>query len=288
MKKIVLILACILLLSSCKQKPFEIDTSHINEIKDTSEEFDFRIHSNAYMLVDMSNFVIQYKYRNDHKIFPASLTKIVTLDTVLNLANSLDDLSYVTYNQVEALIREDASLAYIQRDYEYTLRDLLYALILPSGADGALALENYFTDKGMDLVEEMNRLCDRLGCTNTHFVNSTGLHDDDHYTSLNDLFLVMMDILKFKDGREIMESLYHTMEDGTKLATSVKVAQSPKTKVLGGKTGYTPEAGQNLIVLYKSKGRSYMLLIANAYGSYINDQYWHFEDAWNIFEHLYY
>ncbi|MBO7677697.1 MAG: D-alanyl-D-alanine carboxypeptidase [Erysipelotrichaceae bacterium] len=288
MKKIILIIACILLLSSCKEQPLVLDTSDINVLKDNSGEFDFRIHSNAYMLIDMSNFVIQYKYRNDHKIFPASLTKVVTLDTVLNLASSLDDYSYVTYEQVEALIREDASLAYIQRDYDYTLRDLLYALILPSGADGALALENYFTDRGMDLVEEMNKLCDRLGCSNTHFVNTTGLHDDDHYTSLNDLFLVVMDVLKFKEGREILESLYHTMDDGIKLATSVRVAQSSATKVLGGKTGYTPEAGQNLIVLYKSKGRSYLLMIANAYGSYANDEYWHFEDAWNIFEHLYY
>ena len=190
MKKIVLIITAILILCSCKQKPFVLDTSHINEFKDASEEFDFRIHSNAYMLVDMSNFVVQYKYRNDHKIFPASLTKIVTLDTVLNLADSLDDLSYVTYDQVEALIREDASLAYIQRDYDYTLRDLLYALILPSGADGALALENYFSDKGMDLVEEMNKLCDRLGCTNTHFANTNGLQADDHYTSVYDLALI--------------------------------------------------------------------------------------------------
>ena len=287
MRKIISLIACIFLLCSCSEDVLVLDTSNINQIKDRSEEFDFRIHSNAYMLVDLSNFIVQYKYRADNKIYPASLTKVVTLDVVLNLAESLDDLSYVTYNQVEALIREDASLAYIQRDYEYTLRDLLYALILPSGADGAVALENYFTDRGMDLVEEMNRQCEKLGCSNSHFVNTTGLHENDHYTSLSDLFLVVMDVLKFEEGRQIMESLYHTLEDGTKLATSVRVAQNSKTKVLGGKTGYTPEAGQNLIVLYKSKGRSYVLLIANAYGSYINDEYWHFEDAFNIFEHLY-
>ena len=287
MKKIIALIICIFMLSSCKEKAFVLDTSEINQIRDMAEEFDFRIHSNAYMLVDMSDFIIQYKYRSDNRIFPASLTKVVTMDAVLNYAGSLDDLSHVTYDQVEALIREDASLAFIQRDYDYTLRDLLYALILPSGADGALALENYFTERGMDLVEQMNLHCEKLGCTNSHFVNTTGLHDDDHYTSLNDLFLVMMDVLKFEEGREIMESLYRTLEDGTKLATSVRVAQNSKTKILGGKTGYTPEAGQNLIVLYKSKGRSYLLLIANAYGSYINDEYWHFEDALNIFEHLY-
>ena len=287
MKKLFSIIACIFILCSCNGNSFKVDTSQINVIRDIAREFDFRIHSNAYMLVDMSNFEIQYKYRNDHRIFPASLTKIVTMDVVLNMAESLDDLSYVTYDQVEDLIKENASLAYIQRDYQYTLRDLLYALILPSGADGALALENYFEDHGMDLVEQMNIQCEKLGCINTHFVNTTGLHDDNHYTSLNDLFLVIMDVMKFEEGRKIMESLYHTLDDGTLLSTSIRVARNDKTRVLGGKTGYTPESGQSLVVLYKCKGRSYILMIANAYGSYANDEYWHFEDAFNIFEQLY-
>lgn len=287
MKKILLILLCLITLCSCESSDFVVDTSDINVLKDISTEFDFKIHSNAYMVVDLSNFKIEYAYRNDHKIFPASLTKVVTLDAVLNLADNLYDTSYVTYDQVEALIKEDASLAYIQRDYEYTLKDLLYALILPSGADGALALENYFNDRGIDLIEEMNKHCEKLGCTNSNFVNTTGLHDNNHYTSLNDLFLVVMDVLKFEDGREIMESLYHTLDDGLLISTGVRATRNNKTTVLGGKTGYTPEAGQNIIVLYKNKGRSYVLLTANAYGSYLNDEYFHFDDALNIFEHLY-
>ena len=287
MKKILLIVMSIILLSSCSEKDFVLDTSHINEMKDVHDEFDFKIHSNAYMVVDLSDFEIQYAYRNDHKIFPASLTKVVTMDTVLNLVDDLDETSYVTYQQVEDLIKEDASLAYIQRDTDYTMRDLLYALMLPSGADGALALENYFTDRGMNLIDEMNRHCEEIGCTNSNFVNSTGLHDNNHYTSLNDLFLVVMDVLKYEEGREIIESLYHTLDDGLELAAGVRATRNRKTSVLGGKTGFTPEAGQNIIVLYRCEGKSYVLLTANAYGDYYNGEYWHFEDALSIFDHLY-
>ena len=287
MKKLLLIVMCMTLLTSCSEKDFVLDTSHINELKDVHGEFDFRIHSNAYMLVDLTDFEILYAYRQDHKVFPASLTKVVTLDTVLNLVDDLNETSYVTYQQVEDLIKEDASLAYIKRDTDYTLRDLLYALMLPSGADGALALENYFTDRGMDLVEEMNRHCLEIGCRNSNFVNSTGLHDNNHYSSLSDLFLVVMDVLKFAEGREIIESLYYTLDDGLELASSIRATRNRKTDVLGGKTGFTLEAGQNIIVLYRCKGKSYVLLTANAYGDYFGGEYWHFEDALSIFDHLY-
>ena len=287
MKKIILLLILLFTVSSCQKEDFVLDTSDINVMHDKGKQFDFKIHSNAYMLVDLTDFEILYKYRNDNKIYPASLTKVVTLDTVLNLANSLDDHSSISDEQVYELIKEDASLANILTNQDYTIRDLLYALILPSGADGAVALENYFELLGMDLVEQMNLQCEKLGCRNSHFVNTTGLHDDDHYSSLNDLFLVVMDVLSFKEGRKIMESLYATLEDGTILSTSVRVMKNDVSLVLGGKTGFTLEAGQNLIVLYRNRQRSYVLLTANAYGSPYDHEYFHFDDALNIFEHLY-
>ena len=263
------------------------DTSSINVMTDRAGTFDFDIHSRGYLLVDLSDFEILYARNNDIPIFPASLTKVMTMDTVLNLAEDLDDVSYVADDQVEDLIREDASLAYIQRDYDYTLRDLLYALILPSGADAALALENYFAYRGIDLVEQMNIHAAELGCTNTHFVNTTGLHDDDHYTSLNDLFRVVMDVLKYPEGRKLMSTLFYTMEDDTRITTGIRMVANRKTVVRGGKTGYTPEAGENIIVLYRCKGRSYVLLLCNAMGSYLKDQYWHFDDTLKIFDELY-
>ena len=220
-------------------------------------------------------------------MYPASLTKLVTMDAVLNLSEDLSDHSSVTYDQVEALIDEDASLAYIQRDYPYTLSDLLYGLILPSGADAALALENYYDSLGISLVDEMNTLCQELGCTMTHFTNSTGLHDDDHYTCLNDLYLVVRDILKFEKGREILNSLSHTLEDGTVVRTTMGVAyRDLDFVILGGKTGYTPEAGQNIITLCKDKGRSYLVMTGNAYGNYSENQYWHYDDVVKIFEYM--
>ena len=287
MKKLICILLLFLLSSCSSRQAFKPDTAQINVWQDVSEKLDFDIHSAAYLLADLSNFRILYSDHADEPLYPASLTKVLTLDTVLNLTDDLQDTSRVSYQQVEDLIREDASLAYIQRDYDYTLEDLLYALILPSGADAALALENYFTERGLDLVEEMNDQAAKLGCSNSHFINSTGLHEDDHYMSLNDLFLIVMDALRFEDGRKILESIYHMTEDGIVLASSLRAVSFSDPVVLGGKTGYTPEAGQNIMILYRQNGRSYLLILANAYGSYANNEYWHFEDAIKIFDELY-
>ena len=121
-----------------------MDTSQINAMDYETEAFDEELHSREYLVIDMSDMDFLYSQNSDLRMYPASLTKLATLDTVLHLTDDLYDYSYVTYDQVEALIDEDASLAYLQRDYPYTILDLLYGLTLPSGADAAVALEHYF------------------------------------------------------------------------------------------------------------------------------------------------
>ncbi len=289
LKKLFVYVCIALLLCGCGNvaEPFNVDTSKINVLTDEGREPDFDIHSAECMVIDMSDFMILYAKDAGKRMYPASLTKLVTADTVLHLCEDLYDLSYVSDAQVRYLIEEDASLAYIQRDYAYTMKDLLYALVLPSGADAAFALYNYFEERGVDLVDEMNSLCEELGCTDSHFVNTTGLHDDSHMTTLDDLFLVVMDLLKQEEGRKLLESLYYVLDDGTIVYTTLGIAfRDHRFTVLGGKTGYTPEAGQNIIALCKDRGKSYLVMTANAYGMYYLDQYWHYDDVETIFDHL--
>lgn len=286
MKRISILLA-LLLLCGCKCEKI-VDLDSINNFNyDNIEEFDFDIHSQEYMLVRLSDFNVMYAHDEDKKIYPASLTKLMTLDTVLNKVNNLYETSYVTNYQVQDLINDDASLAYIQTDYEYTLKDLLYALLLPSGADAAVALENYFTNLNMNLIDEMNKQATYLGCTNSRFVNTTGLHDDNHYTTLNDLLKIVMDILTFEEGRQILETMNYVTEDGRHLYSTLKYIRDDNAIVLGGKTGFTDESGQSVIVLYRANNRSYVLLIANAMGDPYINQHWHYDDAMEIMNKLY-
>lgn len=287
MKKIIFIFIFVLILSSCNTSPDYL-YSNLNDLDYSAwQELDFPLHSYAYSLIRLSDFKVLSNKNNNVAIYPASLTKILTMDTVLTFVDDLNDTSLVTNQQVEDLIKEDASLAYIQRDYEYSIEDLLYALILPSGADGAVALENYFEKKDMNLVKEMNALASSLGCKNSNFVNTTGLHDDNHYTCIDDLQLIIFDVLNKEKGRQILESLYYEMTDGTMLTSSLAfLSSSTNADILGGKTGFTDESGQSVVVLGRKDNRSYLLILCNAYGSYRDRQYWHYDDARTVFDYL--
>ena len=287
MKKLLIIFIC-LLLCGCKPEEKYVDIETVNNFNyDNISTFDFDLHSQEYLLFRASDLNVMYSKDADKKIYPASLTKLATLDTVLNLVEDLNETSSISNEQFWDLISEDASVAYIQTDYDYTMKDLLYALVLPSGADAAVALENYFTNRNMNLVEEMNKQLNKLGCSNTNFVNTTGLHDDDHYTTLNDLLKIVMDVLSFEQGRQLLETTSYTTEDNIHLRSTLKILGNNKATILGGKPGFTDESGQSVIVLYKANNRSYILLIANAMGDPYNDEFWHFEDTLEIIDQLY-
>ena len=286
MKKIIIILLLVCL-CGCYQEKY-VDLNSINEIDDSNaSNFDFDLYSKEYLLLRVSDLKIINKKNEDKRIYPASLTKLATLATVLKHVDNLDETSSFSGEQYQALIDNDASIAYLKIGKEYSIRDLLYALVLPSGADAAVCLENYFNSNGMSLIDEINTYVKQLGCNDTNFVNTTGLHDDNHYTTINDLLKIVLDILSNDEGRQIIETLKYTSEDGMVFRSSIRLIGNGSTQILGGKTGFTTESGQSLIVLFKKNNRSYILLMANAMGDPYNDEHFHFDDAVEIINYLY-
>lgn len=291
MKKVIISVAICLLLCGCnkEENTKSVDLDTINNFNyDDIKELDLPIHSQEYMIVRMSDLNVLYAKDNDKRIYPASLTKLMTADVVLNLVDDLNETSSYSYEQYNQLINDDASIARIDIGKPYTIKDLLYALILPSGADAAVALENYFTAHDMNLIDEMKKQLIKLECNDTNFVNTTGLHDDNHYTTLNDLFKILMDILSFKEGRELLETMAYKLEDNKMMLSSLRFIKDDCALPLGGKTGYTLESGQSVIVLYKANNRSYIMMLANAMGDpYEKEEFWHFDDAMEIMDKLY-
>lgn len=286
MKKLIVLLLLICL-CGCKQDKY-VDLDNINRIDDSEvSNFDFDLYSSEYLLLRVSDFKVLNSKDADKVIYPASLTKLATLGTVLKHVDNLDVASSYTKQQLQALIDDDASLAYLVTDKDYSIRDILYALVLPSGADAAVCLENYFEKNGMSLIEEVNKYVKDLGCENTNFVNTTGLHDNFHYTTLNDLLKVVLDVLSNDEGRKIVETLQYENKDGRVFSSSIRFIKNNKAEVLGGKTGYTTESGQSLIVLFREHNRSYILLMANAMGDPYSEQHFHFDDAIEIINYLY-
>ena len=270
-------------------EPFDSASLNINEL-DYSEmkELDLDLYSSSYMLVRLNDFKVLYGKNINKQIYPASLTKIVSLDTVISNFNNLDDTHSFSQEDYDELVSENASLAYLEADHEYSIRDLLYAMVLPSGADAGRALENYFAYHGLNFVEEMNNLVNKLNLSTSHFTNSAGLHDDNLYTSLDDYCHIVIDTLLNDEGKKVLKTFSYVLEDGTVVRSTLReLERDDEIKTYGGKTGFTGEAGENVMVLYTVNNRSYILILANAPGNPYLGQKYHFADVNTIFEYLY-
>ena len=122
-------------------------------------------------------------YKVNKKLYPASTTKLLTALMALKYGK-LDRKVTVSKHAVEDL-EEGSSVAGLKVGDVLTLRDLLYGLLMQSGNDAAVAIAEYLGDGSeMDFVKKMNKEAKLIGATNTHFVNSNGLHDKNHYTTV--------------------------------------------------------------------------------------------------------
>lgn len=250
------------------------------------DELDINLYSRAYLLIRLNDYKALYGEKYDSTIYPASLTKVLTMDTLLSCFSDLGDVSSISQDQYNNLIYENASVAGLVPYRDYSLYDLLYFLILPSGADAAVAISNYFESKGLNLVDEMNKRCEALGLKDSHFTNPTGLHDDDMYTTLKDLSIIYIDCLKYEEGKRVLKT--SNLKDYNLYSTLYPLTnRSDNIIVYGGKTGYTDEAHQNIIVFYEANNRSYILLLAGAQGDSSEGSSFHIKDVNTIIDYLY-
>lgn len=152
--------------------------------------------------------------------------------------------------------------------------DLLYGVMLPSGAECCIALSYAIAGSEQGFVDLMNKKAEKLGMDGTHFCDSTGLHNPDHYSTAKDMAVLLQYALKNDTFREIAESPWHSTPgtnvhpDGiTYYSTMFKNLSDPSVtggKILGGKTGFTNAAGSCLASFAEIEGVEYILVTAGA------------------------
>jgi D-alanyl-D-alanine carboxypeptidase len=133
-------------------------------------------------------------------------------------------------------------------------KDLLYGIILPSGADACRVMARALFGDETSMVEAMNKKASELGLENTHFENTTGLHDDNHYTTAKDMTEITQAALKYDVFKEVFTTRSYTTETTQKYmaATILKFYWHTKTSIAhieGCKTGYTSQAKSCLTAL---------------------------------------
>lgn len=252
------------------------------------------IHSSYAALMRVDGGRVIGEINGDERIYPASMTKIMTTILAIEELENLEQqitLSNKIFMQLEGT---DASQAGFQAGEAVRAIDLLYGAMLPSGAECCLGLAELVAGSELNYVERMNQKAKDLGMKNTHFCNTTGLHDPQHYSTAKDIAVLLKYALRNDTFRKIAESSYHSTgisnehPDGiTYYSTLFKNLGSSEVvggKILGGKTGYTGEAGFCLASFAVIEGDEYILVTAGAVGK--EGESLHIEDARTIYDRL--
>lgn len=225
------------------------------------------------ILVDLTTGESVAQRLADERIYPASLTKIMTvLVAVESLTTAeLETTFAMTAEIVNAAIAEGASRAGFEPGERIKLIDLLYGAAVPSGADATAALAQYLAGSEEKYVELMNAKAKQLGLTQTHFVNASGLHHDDHYSTVREIAALMSYAMENELCRKLLSAASYTTTAtdvhpyGITMYSTTFSRMSTTTygpvSVIAGKTGYTEEARFCLATLAaRPDGREYVLV----------------------------
>lgn len=228
----------------------------------------------------------------DQQMYPASMTKIMTTIVAIENLKDLDQEITLTNEMFEGLYEQDATQAGFQPGETVRAIDLLYGVMLPSGAECCIALADTISGSEADFVALMNEKAAKLGMSGTNFCDTTGLHDANHYSTAKDIAVLLKYALRNDTFREIIESPYHSTPatnihpDGiTFYSTMFKNLSDTvvtEGQIMGGKTGYTGEAGHCLASFAEIDGTEYILVTGGASGTGIP----HINDALTVYNRL--
>lgn len=247
-----------------------------NDVKKETVEIDSGLHATGFF--DITNGKVLYSSNLHKKLYPASTTKILTALIALKYGNLSDT---ITISKNATVFPTGASLAHLKEGDQITLEELLYGLLLPSGNDAAVAIAEYISGSVEEFANLMNSEAYSIGATNSHFVNPHGLHDDNHYTTAYDLYLIFNECLKQEQFVKVVCEKSHTgvfkSKDGatrkeewknTSLYMTGEADQPTTVEYLGGKTGNTDEAKRCLIAYTKDKNSNkyYISIVMGANG----------------------
>lgn len=248
------------------------------------------LNSKSGILVRLEDGAVIAQKDPDSVIYPASMTKIMT--ALIGIEHISDMNQTITIDQAtyDRLYLEGASLAGFPAGVPVPVLDMLYGVMLPSGAECCVGIAEHIYGSESAFVDAMNAKAQELGMTSTHFVTTTGLHDEQHYTTVRDLTL----LLKYALQNETFKTIYCTKEytsQSTGLhftSTMFKKMTSSHVnggEILGGKTGYTSIAGQCLASYAQIDGKDYILVTAGAQGGPSTEPY-HILDAIGVYNQI--
>ena len=257
--KITMIVVLLIVVLTCNTKVYADDELSIN--------------AKAALIVETNTGKIIYENDIYEQNYPASVTKILT--AILTIENcDLDDVATVSQTAISQ-IPTGYVIAPLYIGEQITIKDLLYALMLKSANDAAYVLAEHVGGSVEGFSEMMNKKAEELGCKNTHFVNPNGIHNQNHYTTAYDMYLISNYAMKNETFKEIVSTYEYTLSPTNKHPLKDRIMKNtnnfvnPKNayynKIVNGiKTGTTKQAGNCLITDSSDNGLEFITVILGA------------------------
>lgn len=236
------------------------------------------ISAEAGILYDATHDRVLFEKNADEKLYPASITKLMTALLVLE-RGSLNDT--VTFSETATTNLESGAVTLnLTAGDQVSVKDCLYGLLLKSANEVANGLAEYVSGSISGFADLMNEKAASLGCTNTHFVNPNGLNNPDHYTTCRDMAKIAEAAFENSTLREISSTLSYQFP-ATKNAAARTITPGHKMLyptdsryyegIIGGKTGYTSLAGNTLVTCVERDGVRLIAVVMKAQSTHYTD-----------------
>ncbi len=227
------------------------------------------ISANAAMLVSMDTDEVLYEKNADTRVYPASITKIMTTLLILESDKYNPNAKIaMTEEALDLISGTGSSVSLFNAGVEFTQLDLVYMVLMSSYGDCALLAADYYGGSVENFVAMMNTRANELGLTGTHYENPIGLHHEQNYTTARDTYTLTKFALQNETFKEVCESTRHTVNSsaGARVLSTTNFLQDNTTNYYyqyakGVKTGYTDEAGRCLVSTASYNGYNYMCMV---------------------------
>lgn len=218
------------------------------------------------IVIDEESGRVLYQKNSKERMYPASITKILTIITALEMIDNLDQKVTITQSDIDTVWETGASAANFEVGEVVTYRDIFMGAMLPSGADACRALANNTCGNQEDFVKKMNALVKKLGLSDSHFVNTTGIHDDNHYTTVYDMAMITRYAMQNDNFLELFNRYQYNSSNGLhqwvkKVIYNSKKAKIDTSMIKGCKSGYTSVAQHTLSSSLEIDGHTYICVV---------------------------
>lgn len=232
--------------------------------------------SQAAMLYEVTSDTTMYAWNPDVRISPASLIKMVTCMVVLENCD-IEEKLVVTESAMSTISKSAATIKLLPGE-EFTVNQMLNALMVGSANDAAVVLAEHVAGSQESFVAMMNEWVAQRGCVDTNIVNAHGLHDDRQYTTARDMVRITLEAMKNEQFMEYFGTTAYKIAatdqsdirrvETTNYLITIGTELYYDSRVTGGRTGITNDGKRSLVATAKSGGLTYIVVVLAASSTY--------------------